>query len=79
MDTWTRQMGFPVVHVKHVRGRTYRLEQKRFLLNPADKYDPKHSPYRWIHLRSLWLSYRPTFLHHRKPYLAPFIQHFINT
>jgi aminopeptidase N len=47
MDTWTRQMGFPVVTVKHLRGNTYRLDQKRFLLNPNDKYDPQKSAFRY--------------------------------
>ena len=37
MDTWTRQMGFPVVTVKHIRGNKYKLLQERFLLNPHDK------------------------------------------
>ena len=45
MDTWTRQMGFPVVTVRHVTGRTYRLDQKRFLINPDDTYDPESSQY----------------------------------
>jgi aminopeptidase N len=50
MDTWTRQMGFPVVTVRQLSsrgGRTrYLLEQKRFLVNPEDSYDPTKSPYR---------------------------------
>ena len=45
MDTWTRQMGFPVVTVKHKGGDVYTLEQDRFLLNPDDKFDPGDSPY----------------------------------
>lgn len=39
MDTWTRQMGYPVVIVS--RGsepNTYELTQKRFLLDPEAVY-----------------------------------------
>ena len=46
MDTWTRQMGFPVVTLKHIRPGVIRLEQSRFLLNPDDKFNPDTSPYR---------------------------------
>ena len=48
MDTWTRQMGFPVVTVTHVKGDVYRLEQTRFLLNPEDKFDPEQSRFRLV-------------------------------
>ena len=46
MDTWTRQMGFPVVTVKHQKGDTYVLKQERFLLNPEDKFNPETSKYK---------------------------------
>jgi len=45
MDTWTRQMGFPVVTVRHVTENEYLLNQTRFLINPDDRYDPADSPY----------------------------------
>lgn len=48
MDTWTRQMGFPVVNVtKHKF--TYTLEQKRFLANRNSTFDPSESKfgYKW--------------------------------
>ena len=48
MDTWTRQMGFPVVNVtKHKF--TYILTQKRFLGNPNSSFDASESPfgYKW--------------------------------
>ena len=45
MDTWTRQMGFPVVKVSHVQGATYRVTQNRFLLNSNDTFDPADSAY----------------------------------
>lgn len=35
MQTWTEQMGLPVVEVKK-DGNTYTLTQKRFLANPED-------------------------------------------
>ena len=46
MDTWTRQMGFPVVTVKHIKDDRYSLEPERFLLKPEDKYNPDTSPYK---------------------------------
>ena len=45
MDTWTRQMGFPVVTVSHLHGNRYKLTQQRFLLNPHDYDDQTPSPY----------------------------------
>lgn len=49
MDTWTRQMGFPVVTVQHRGGNKYRLHQERFLLNPEDKknLDRSKSRFKW--------------------------------
>ncbi|XP_058810671.1 glutamyl aminopeptidase-like isoform X2 [Phymastichus coffea] len=49
MDTWTRQMGFPVVDVtKHKN--MYVLTQKRFLAKANTTFDPSESPYgyKWI-------------------------------
>ena len=50
MDTWTRQMGFPVVTLTKISASAsqvkYRLDQERFLLNPDDQYDPNTSPYK---------------------------------
>ncbi|XP_031783197.1 glutamyl aminopeptidase isoform X1 [Nasonia vitripennis] len=48
MDTWTRQMGFPVVNVtKHKL--SYTLTQKRFLANRNSTFDPSESNfgYKW--------------------------------
>lgn len=46
MDTWTRQMGFPVVTVSRVAGTNrYLLNQTRFLVNPDDTYDSRTSKY----------------------------------
>ncbi|XP_015116430.1 glutamyl aminopeptidase isoform X1 [Diachasma alloeum] len=44
MDTWTRQMGFPVVNVTR-KGTTFTLTQKRFLADPDAVYDPTESDY----------------------------------
>ncbi|XP_011303363.1 glutamyl aminopeptidase isoform X2 [Fopius arisanus] len=44
MDTWTRQMGFPVVNVTRAN-TTYTLTQKRFLADPDATYDPTKSDY----------------------------------
>ena len=44
MDTWTRQMGYPVINVIP-DGNFYRLEQSRFLYN-YNATDTDDSPYR---------------------------------
>ncbi|XP_063040617.1 glutamyl aminopeptidase [Engraulis encrasicolus] len=48
MDTWTKQMGYPVLELS-VAGTTAKLTQKRFLLDP--KADPTQPPvdlgYKW--------------------------------
>lgn len=44
MDTWTRQMGFPVVDVARSKN-TFTLTQKRFLSNPEAKFDPSESDF----------------------------------
>lgn len=45
MDTWTRQMGFPVVNVTTTGPGKYELSQQRFLSNPEATYDPSTSKY----------------------------------
>ena len=38
MDTWTRQMGFPVLQLeRQLDGSRYRIRQQRFLLNPDEE------------------------------------------
>jgi aminopeptidase N len=40
MDTWTRQMGYPVLNViKSTKANTYVITQKRFLLDPEAVYE----------------------------------------
>ncbi|XP_020715909.1 glutamyl aminopeptidase [Ceratitis capitata] len=48
MNTWTVQMGFPVVTVEQVSTTKYRLTQKRFFSNPKD-YESEYndSPYNY--------------------------------
>lgn len=48
MDTWTRQMGYPVINVKRDKFR-YTLTQKIFLENSESSFDPSESPfgYKW--------------------------------
>ncbi|ESO02908.1 hypothetical protein HELRODRAFT_81167 [Helobdella robusta] len=50
MNTWTLQMGFPVVIIKHIRNNLYLIDQKRFLMNAQDSYEVQSSPYqyKWI-------------------------------
>lgn len=40
MDTWTTQMGYPVLDVKDMRN----IIQKRFLLDPRANSSEPHSP-----------------------------------
>ena len=50
MDTWTRQMGFPVVTVEQVKEGVFRLRQSRFLLDPSKQGQGDPSPlgsYKW--------------------------------
>ena len=45
MDTWTRQMGFPVVNVAVKSKTSYTLTQKRFLADPEAQFDASESDY----------------------------------
>nr|CAD7433373.1 unnamed protein product [Timema monikensis] len=47
MDTWTRQMGFPVVTVTPQRGGVRELRQSRFLADPAALGDQQEGGYLW--------------------------------
>ena len=47
MDTWTLQMGYPVVTITRDYGRSdgnleFKAEQERFLLNPHSKMTTEH-------------------------------------
>ena len=54
MDTWTQQMGFPLVRIR-LENRTIRAVQERFLLNPGDNETTEfnenkgsdHGEYQW--------------------------------
>ncbi|XP_013391589.1 aminopeptidase N [Lingula anatina] len=48
MDTWTRQMNFPVVTLSKVTGNTYRLTQERFLLMPEESNTTSTNPYKYM-------------------------------
>ncbi|XP_045115492.1 glutamyl aminopeptidase-like isoform X2 [Portunus trituberculatus] len=47
MNTWTQQMGFPVVTVKRAAPDTLAFSQQRFLLDPNAQYNPDDSPFRY--------------------------------
>ncbi|KAL4715582.1 hypothetical protein ACJJTC_009208 [Scirpophaga incertulas] len=49
MDTWTRQMGYPILTVSKVDGaNSYKITQKRFLLDPDLEYsNDSEFNYRW--------------------------------
>ena len=42
MDTWTLQMGYPVVKLTR-KGSTYMAEQSPFLLNPNSKHSEEYN------------------------------------
>lgn len=49
MDTWTLQMGYPLIEVR-CENNTVKATQKRFLLNPADNdtgADTAPSPFKY--------------------------------
>ena len=48
MDTWTRQMGFPLVSVNKTAPGKFTLTQKRFLSNAEAKFDPSESKYGYV-------------------------------
>lgn len=35
MDTWTRQMGLPLITIKKINDTEYELSQERFLADPS--------------------------------------------
>ncbi|KAK4308314.1 hypothetical protein Pmani_019995 [Petrolisthes manimaculis] len=45
MDTWTRQMGYPVLTVTRTSPNTFNVTQVRFLQDPNAVYDPSESEY----------------------------------
>uniref|UniRef100_A0A0P4WBK7 Aminopeptidase n=1 Tax=Scylla olivacea TaxID=85551 RepID=A0A0P4WBK7_SCYOL len=47
MNTWTQQMGYPVVTVKRAAPDTLVFSQQRFLLDPSAQYNPDDSPFRY--------------------------------
>lgn len=47
MDTWTRQMGYPVLQVKIDKEKNQmNITQERFLSDPNAVYDKNSSPYK---------------------------------
>ena len=46
MDTWTLQMGYPVVNIRHSGGDQYLVSQERFLYDPNTNVTSKYqSPF----------------------------------
>lgn len=65
MDTWTRQMGFPVVNVAK-DGNVYTLTQKRFLADPKAVYDPAESKYGYVKRDSYYKKYKRIYKQKKK-------------
>ena len=55
MNTWTRQMGYPVLQVTRIGPSSYRVEQERYLRDGSLEGEGTASPYgyRWLCLYSL--------------------------
>ena len=55
-NSWTRQMGYPVLTVEKVKDRLYRLTQSRFLADPSKLGQGETSPfdYKW----DIYVTYR---------------------
>ena len=47
MDTWTVQMGYPVVDIKRNTDGTVSASQNRFLLTPITSNETDNNPYTW--------------------------------
>ncbi|XP_014289059.1 aminopeptidase A isoform X2 [Halyomorpha halys] len=47
IDTWTHQMGFPVITIDHCVGEKLTVSQSRFLLSKHFVYDADTSPYKY--------------------------------
>jgi len=45
MDTWTRQMGYPLIKVESEGGGVYRVSQQRYLTDPSVEDQSPSSPY----------------------------------
>ncbi len=48
MDTWTRQMGLPVLTVEQIKPTVYRVTQERYLLDP--ELAPQSESYKVVFL-----------------------------
>lgn len=57
MDTWTRQMGYPVIQVKRLGndGTKFRLRQERYLLDSSADDRDLSKPYKW-EVPITWIS-----------------------
>lgn len=47
MDTWSLQMGYPVINVTN-QGDYYQIAQSRFLLIPGGTYNASESPFQYV-------------------------------
>lgn len=60
MDTWTLQMGFPVVTIKRVKKTNKAIaKQKHFLLDP-NAVVKESSPFKWVSNKQRYDIWQPT-------------------
>ncbi|CAG0878546.1 unnamed protein product [Darwinula stevensoni] len=87
MNTWTRQMGYPVLNVQEDGPRHIVITQRRFILSPNATFNLEQSPYgyKWdvpVNFRTpdlkkselFWLHKEDDFLRLEKPEGAPWVK-----
>ena len=63
MDTWTLQMGYPVVTLKR-KGSQYTAEQAPFLLNPNSEHSKEYnSPFGYVEFKLFPITFTQTHFH----------------
>ena len=55
MDTWTLQMGYPVLTFTEKNGSAYTMSQERFLYDRnANVTSKDNSPFKWAPSKKYW-------------------------
>ena len=58
MDTWTLQMGYPVLTFTEKNGSVYTVSQERFLYDRNANVTSKHnSPFKWVPNKSIDIDF----------------------
>lgn len=62
MDTYTKQMGYPIINVEDGGSNSFVLRQKRFLKDPNATNIAQESPFRFVDLWKMWVLIMVFFL-----------------